>query len=142
MNLIEELNKFCCNQQCYINIRKEIVGCKHIAYIPYLGILLKEIVDIENKYKYMEKYGEYNCINCIKMQQLYCTVNKFFEFKNYSFTFTKINELNILEQINPRTNEEIEFIINENEKNDSTLKELIQTGKKRRKTKSDDLFYC
>ena len=142
LNLIEELNKFCCNQQCYINIRKEIVGCKHIAYIPYLGILLKEIVDIENKYKYMEKYGEYNCINCIKMQQLYCTVNKFFEFKNYSFTFTKINELNILEQINPRTNEEIEFIINENEKNDSTLKELIQTGKIRRKTKSDDLFYC
>ena len=69
ISLIEELNKFCTNQQCYINIRREIVGCKHIAYIPYLGILLKEIDDIENKYKYMEKFGEYNCINCIKIQK-------------------------------------------------------------------------
>ena len=50
LELISDLNKFCTNQQCYINIRREIVGCKHIAYIPYLGILLKEIVDIENKY--------------------------------------------------------------------------------------------
>ena len=112
INLIDELNKFCTNQQCYINIRREIVGCKHIAYIPYLGILLKEIDDIENKYKYMEKFGEYNCINCVKIQKIYWVVNKFFEFKNFSFTFTQINDLNILNQLNPRTKEEIECMIN------------------------------
>ena len=102
LELISDLNKFCTNQQCYINIRREIVGCKHIAYIPYLGILLKELVDIENKYKYAEKFGEYNCINCVKLQKMYYIVNKFFEFKNYTFTFTQINELNILSQINPK----------------------------------------
>jgi hypothetical protein len=108
LELISDLNKFCSSQQCYINIRKEIVGCKHIAYIPYLGILLKEIVDIKNKYKYAEKIGDYNCINCVKLQKMYYLVNKFFEFKNYSFTFTQVNELNILNQINPKGCEEIE----------------------------------
>ena len=139
--LIDDLNKFCSNQQCYINIRREIVGCKHKAYIPYLGILLKEIIDIEKKYKFMEKFGEHNCINCIKLQKIYYVVNKFFEFKNYTFTFTQINDLNILNQLNPRTKEEIEFMINNNEKNKSTFKELIQTGNKKRPTKSDELFY-
>ena len=142
LELISDLNKFCTNQQCYINIRREIVGCKHIAYIPYLGILLKEIVDIENQYKYIEKFGEYNCINCVKLQKMYFTVNKFFEFRNYAFTFTQINELNILNQINPKTADEIEEMITNNEKNKSAIKELIQTSNKKRKTKTDQIFYC
>ena len=142
LELISDLNKFCSSQQCYINIRKEIVGCKHIAYIPYLGILLKEIVDIKNKYKYAEKIGDYNCINCVKLQKMYYLVNKFFEFKNYSFTFTQVNELNILNQINPKGCEEIEEMIIYIEKNKSTLKELIQSSNKKRPTKTDQLFYC
>ena len=79
------------------------------------------------------------------MQKIYWVVNKFFEFKNYSFTFTQINDLNILNQLNPRTKEEIEYMINNNEKNISTFKEfkeLIQTSNKKRQTKSDELFYC
>ena len=142
LELISDLNKFCSSQQCYINIRKEIAGCKHIAYIPYLGILLKEIVDIKNKYKYAEKIGDYNCINCVKLQKMYYLVNKFFEFKNYSFTFTQVNELNILNQINPKGSEEIEEMIINIEKNKSTLKELIQSANKKRPTKTDQLFYC
>jgi len=142
LELISDLNKFCTNQQCYINIRREIVGCKHMAYIPYLGILLKEIVDIENQYKYIEKFGEYNCINCVKLQKMYYIVNKFFEFRNYTFTFTQINELNILNQINPKTADEIEEMITDNEKNKSTIKELIQTSNKKKQTKTDKMFYC
>ena len=142
LKLIAELNDFCTNQQCYINIRREIVGCKHIAYIPYLGILLKEMVDIEDKYKYMEKFGDYNCINCIKLQKIFWVVKKFFEFKNYTFTFTQINELNILNQLNPKSKEEIEEMIINKEKNQSTFKELIQTGNKKKQTKSDEMFYC
>ena len=140
--LIAELNKFCTNQQCYINIRREMVGCKHIAYIPYLGILIKEIVDIENEYKYIEKFDKYNCMNCVKLQKIYYVVNKFFEFKNYTFTFTQINDLKILDQLNPRTEEEIEEMILDIKKNQSTFKELIQTGNKKKRTKSDEMFYC
>ena len=139
--LIAELNKFCTNQQCYINIRREIVGCKHIAYIPYLGILLREIVDIEDKYKYLEKFGNYNCINCIKLQKILYEVKKFFEFKNYTFTFTQINDLNILNQLNPRTEAEIEEMINNSEKNQSTFKEFMQTWNKKKQTKTDEMFY-
>ena len=140
LNLIDNINKFCNPEQCYINIRREMVNCKHIAYIPYLGILLKEIADIEKKYKYFKKFGEINCINCIKLQKIYWIVNKFFEFKNYTFTFTQINDLNILNQLNPRTKEENELMIND--KNKFTFKELIQTGNKKKQTKSDELFYC
>ena len=61
---------------------------------------------------------------------------------NYSFTFTQINDLNILNQLNPRSLEEIEIMINHNEKNKSIFKELIQTGNKKKQTKSDELFYC
>ena len=141
LELISDLNKFCTSQQCYINIRKEIVGCKHIAYIPYLGILLKEIIDIDKEYKYMEKFGEYNCINCVKLQKIYYIVNKFFEFKNYSFTFNQINELNIFNQINPKKSEEIEEMIINNEKNKSTIKELIHSLNKK-PTQTDNIFYC
>ena len=140
LELISDLNKFCSSQQCYINIRKEIVGCKHIAYIPYLGILLKEIVDIKNKYKYAEKIGDYNCINCVKLQKMYYLVNKFFEFKNYSFTFTQVNELNILNQINPKGCEEIEEMIINIEKNKSTLKELIQSSNKKGRQRQINCF--
>ena len=140
--LISELNKFCSNQQCYVNIRRQIVGCKHVAHIPYLGILLKEIVDIEDKYKYVEKRGEYNLMNCIKLQKIYMEVKKFFEFKNYSFTFTQINELNIFDQLNPRTEQEIEELIKINEKNGSGgFLELVQSGNKKKRTKTDESFY-
>ena len=142
LELISDLNKFCTNQQCYINIRREIVGCKHIAYIPYLGILLKELVDIENKYKYAEKFGEYNCINCVKLQKMYYIVNKFFEFKNYTFTFTQINELNILSQINPKNSDEIDEMITDIEKNKFNIKQLLQSSNKKKQTKTDQLFYC
>ena len=142
LELISDLNKFCTNQQCYINIRREIVGCKHMAYIPYLGILLKELVDIENKYKYAEKFGEYNCINCVKLQKMYYIVNKFFEFKNYTFTFTQINELNILNQINPKNSDEIDEMITDIEKNKFNIKQLLQSSNKKKQTKTDQLFYC
>ena len=141
LELISDLNKFCTNQQCYINIRREIVNCKHIAYIPYLGILLKEIIDLEKQYKYIDKFGEYNCINCVKLQKMYYIVNKFFEFRNHSFTFSQINELNIFNQINPKKIDEIDEMINDIEKNKSTIKELIQSTNKKKPTQTDQIFY-
>ena len=73
---------------------------------------------------------------------MYFLVNKFFEFKNYTFTFTQINELNILNQINPKTSDEIEKMITNIEKNKFTIKELIQTSNKKKQTKTDKMFYC
>ena len=64
------------------------------------------------------------------------------EFKNYTFTFTQINELNILNQINPKTSDEIEEMITDIEKNKFTIKELIQTSNKKKQTKTDKMFYC
>ena len=90
----------------------------------------------------MEKFGEYNCINCVKLQKIYYIVTKFFEFKNYSFTFSQINELNIFNQINPKKSNEIEEMIINIEKNKSTIKELIQSTNKKKPTQTDQVFYC
>ena len=135
--LIDDLNKFCTNQQCYINIRKAIVNCKHLAYIPYLGILLEELVDIEKKYDYFLS-GKY--FNCIKLQKTYFAVTKFFEFKNYSFTFTQLNDLNILNNLNPKSEEEIEDLINQIEPKNK-IKTPLPSGYKKRPTQSDEKFY-
>lgn len=76
-----------------------------------------------------------------KAEKILYEVKKFFEFKNYTFTFTQINYLNILNQLNPRTEAEIEEVINNSEKNQSTFKEFMQTWNKKKQTKTDEMFY-
>ena len=137
ITLLGDLNKFCSKQQSYINIRKAIANCKHLAYIPYLGILLEEIIDIEKKYDY------FLCdtiFNCIKIQKIYFAVTKFFEFKNYSFTFMQLNDLNVLNNINPKSKEEIEELINQVEPK-YKVKTSLPFGYKKRPTKTDQTFY-
>ena len=135
--LLSDLNKFCSKQQCYVNIRKAIANCKHLAYIPYIGILLEEIVDIEKKYDYFLCDTNFSCI---KIQKIYFAVTKFFEFKNYSFTFMQLNDLNVLSNINPKSKEEINELISQVEPK-YKVKTSLPFGYKKRPTKTDQTFY-
>ena len=137
ITLLSDLNKFCSKQQCYINIRKAIANCKHLAYIPYIGILLEEIVDIEKKYDYFLCDTNFSCI---KIQKIYFAVTKFFEFKNYSFTFMQLNDLNVLSNINPKSKEEINELISQVEPK-YKVKTSLPFGYKKRPTKTDQTFY-
>ena len=137
ITLLGDLNKFCSKQQSYINIRKAIANCKHLAYIPYIGILLEEIVEIEKKYDYFLCDTNFSCI---KLQKIYFAVTKFFEFKNYSFTFMQLNDLNVLKNINPKSKEEIEELINQVEPK-YKVKTSLPFGYKKRPTKTDQTFY-
>lgn len=131
---MNELKNFCSYNNCYLNIRKEIVNRRGRFYIPYLGILLKEIVNLDEKYKYILDNGN---INCMKIQKVYIAIKQFFNFKNHPFSKVPLKELNILGQLNPKKEEQIEMLIKKIEP-----KLIITSGDNlKRKTKTDVKYY-
>lgn len=134
LNYIDKLKKFCSGNQCYINIRKEIFKCKGKPHVPYLGILLKEIMGIE-ELKYIT---DNNNINVKKLLKLNQAISHFFEFRQQKYKFDKSNNLEILSNINPLESEEIEEIIKQLE---PKLTIFAKKNDKKRITNSDKLFY-
>ena len=133
--LMSQLNKFCSGHQCYINIRRAIFNVKGAPYVPYLGILLKEIMNIEE----MKYLIDDNNINFAKMMKLENSIEHFFEFKCYKYQFNKKSKtLEILEKINPKSEEELEFLAQKLEPNPliSSVK-----GIKKRQTRTDVTLY-
>ena len=134
LNYIDKLKKFCSGNQCYINIRKEMFKCKGKAHVPYLGILLKEIMGIE-ELKYIIDNSNINVRKLLKLNQAIC---HFFEFKQQKYNFDKSNNLEILSNINPLDSEEIEDIIKQLE---PKLTISAKKNDRKRITNSDKLFY-
>ena len=131
---MNELKKFCSNNQCYLNFRREMVNRRGRFYVPYLGILLKEIVNIEEKNKYVLDNGN---INCLKIQKLYTSICQFFSFKNNPFAKIHLKALEIFGHLNPKTEDQIENIITKIEP-----KLIITSGEnKKRRTKTDAKYY-
>lgn len=133
LNYIDKMNKFCSGTQCYMKIRKEIFKCKGRAYVPYLGILLKEIMAAEEM-----KYFTNNNINIQKLVKINKIITRFFEFTKHKYSFDKPNQLEILSNTNPKEEEQIELIIKQIE---PTLTIHANKGDKKRITKSDESFY-
>ena len=132
--IIKEMNAFCSSNQCYINIRKMIFNSKGIPYIPYLGIILKEIISIEE----MKYIINENNINFDKIVKLYNVLNRFNEFKKSKFTCEKSKELDILINLKPKTEDELEEIAKQLE---PKLKILALRGNKKRLTNTDKFYY-
>ena len=131
---MNELKKFCSNNQCYLNFRREMVNRRGRFYVPYLGILLKEIVNIEEKNKYVLDNGN---INCLKIQKLYIAICQFFSFKNNPFAKIQLKALEIFGHLDPKTEDQIENIIAKIEP-----KLIITSGEnKKRRTKTDAKYY-
>ena len=133
-NIIKEMNSFCSSKQCYINIRKLIFNSKGIPYIPYLGIILKEIISIEE----MKYIVDENNINFGKIVKLYNVLNKFNEFKKSKFSFEKSKQLDILVNLNPKTEDELEEMVGQIE---PKLKIFALRGYKKRLTNTDKFYY-
>ena len=131
---IKTLNNFCNGNQCYLNIRNEIFKSKGKPYVPFLGILLKEIMTIEEM-KYIINNHNINFKKIVKLDK---TISLFFEFKNKKYPFEKPKHLEILSNICPKKEDDIELIIKEIE---PKLKLHAKNGDKKRLTQSDELFY-
>jgi hypothetical protein len=131
---MSELKKFCNNNQRYLNIRREIVKRQGRFYIPYIGIITKEIVNLEEKYKYILDNGN---INCLKLQKLYIVIQQFFSFKKHPFAKVPLKDLDILGHIDPKTEDQIEMMIKKIEP-----KLIISSGgDRKRKTRTDAKYY-
>ena len=133
-NIIKEMNLFCSSQQSYLNIRKLIFNLKGIPYIPYLGVLLKEIISIEE----MKYIIDGNNINFGKIVKLYNVLNRFNEFKKLKFSFEKSKELDILINLKPKTEDELEEMVSQIE---PKLKIFALKGNKKRLTNTDIFYY-
>ena len=132
LNNLDKFNRFCSADQCYKKIRNEIFRSKG-PYIPYIAILLKQLIYIEEK-----KYMTNNNINVMKLVEINKTIEKFFEFKKYKYPFDKPKNLEVLSNIYPKNVEEIEAITKQLEP-----KLLIHSikGDKKRLTNTDKIFY-
>jgi len=133
-NIIKEMNSFCSSKQCYINIRKLIFNSKGIPYIPYLGIILKEIISIEE----MKYIINENNINFGKIVKLYNVINRFNKFKKSKFSFEKSKELDILVYLNPKNEDELEAMVSQIE---PKCKLFAIRGNKKRLTNTDKYYY-
>ena len=102
--------------------------------MPFLGILLKEIKKLEEM-KYILKNNNINIKKLIKLNKV---INHFFEFKNNNYNFEKPKQLEILSNVSPKKEEEIELIIKGLE---PELTLHAKSGDKKRKTQSDELYY-
>ena len=133
-NIIKEMNAFCSSKECYINIRRLIFNNKGIPHIPYLGIILKEIINIEEMKYIMDE----NNINFNKLVKIFNVLDRFNDFKRTKFTFEKNKDLDILINLNPKTENELEDMV---EQLEPKLKIFAPRGFRKRPTNTDKFYY-
>ena len=108
--LIKELDNFCSFNKNYKHFREDMNSLdKNNFYVPYLGLLLKDLNYYEEKFKYIENG---NMINFEKINGVQKTIDQFFRFK-------KIKDKMVV-----NLNEELNFFENLDEKKESYLEDL------------------
>lgn len=134
---LESLKKFCNCQQNYINMKLEINDCinNNRPYIPYLGLLLKEITSYEEKMQYIK---DNTLINFKKIEIVANCLRRFFQFKRYIYNMRPQEGLEILKCLAPKTEDELENIPAQLEPKFTLTKRKSKT---KRLTKTDSVFY-
>ena len=114
-NLFKEISEYCTFEGNYKNLREEIVNCLNFNefYIPYLGMLLRDISYYEANYEYLI---DGNLINFEKIEKLQMTINNFFSFKNitdiYNKNYKLPDELSFFDNLEIITEDELDILAN------------------------------
>ena len=89
--LINEVSEYCNFERNYKNLREEMINCinSNEFYLPYLGMLLKDISFYEANYEYLISD---NLINIEKIEKVQLTIDNFFYFKNIPDIYNKNSE--------------------------------------------------
>ena len=100
-NLFKTISKFCSVEDNYRTIRNDIINCEQEGknFIPYLGLLLRDINFIEESYKYINEKG---LINIEKIEKMNNLLEKYFKYKKVEKNkiIKKIDKsLNFLEKL-------------------------------------------
>ena len=115
IDILNALNKNFSFERNFSLLRNEIETCKSMgtSYIPYFGLVLKDIAFNEEGMKYIHKENKqlFNLNKVIKVQKI---LKSFFMFKKHAALLCgkHIYGLEILNEINPKKEEELEEIKN------------------------------
>ena len=132
-NQLEKLKKLCNCQKSYINMKLGINQCieNNKPYLPYLGLLLKEITSYEEKMQYIK---DNTLINFKKIEKVANCLKRFFQFKRYVYNVRPIEGLGVLEQLNPKNEDELDEMLQKlepkfilNKKKNKKIKRLTKT---------------
>ena len=118
-------------------MKLEINDCinNNRPYIPYLGLLLKEITSYEEKMQYIK---DNTLINFKKIEIVANCLRRFFQFKRYIYNMRPQEGLEILKCLAPKTEDELENIPAQLEPKFTLTK---RKSKIKRLTKTDSVFY-
>ena len=109
-NIFLNLKHFCSISENFKILRDNTKNCKDSPYIPFLGILLKDISSYDEKFKYIinDKF-----IDFYKIELVENIIDEFFNFKNFAFNIIPINSLEFFKDIKCKSEQELEELYNE-----------------------------
>ena len=136
--LMKNINKFCKYQGNYKILREDMAKLDYYDfYIPYLGMLMKDLAFFEENSKYIIND---TLINFEKLENVQLAIEKFFNFKNAKDKLNPIipEELWFFEDLEDLKETELEDLANKLEP-EFTL--YANKKKEKRKTNIDNLYF-
>ena len=136
--LMKNVNKFCKYQGNYKTLREDMAKLDYYDfYIPYLGMLMKDLAFFEENSKYIIND---TLINFEKLENVQLAIEKFFNFKNAKDKLNPIipEELWFFEDLEDLKETELEELANKLEP-EFTL--YANKKKEKRKTNIDNLYF-
>jgi hypothetical protein len=105
--LFENLQEICSYDMKYKRLRDEMKNCIGKPCVPYLGVLLNELASLEEGPKYLKN----DClVNIDKICCVYKAIEFFFKFKSQAYLFRPVDELALLSDLQPKSEEELEAL--------------------------------
>lgn len=111
IEMFNNLNKKYSFEKNFSNLRNELKKCQqsNLSYIPYFGLVLKDISFTEEGCKYLNRE---KLINVEKIKKIQGIIENFFQFKQNSLFMRHILGLEILSELEPKDEKELEKIAN------------------------------
>ena len=140
-SIFKDISEYCTFEGNYKNLREDIIYCldNNQFYIPYLGMLLRDISFFEANYEYLINGS---LINIEKIEKVQMAINSFFSFKKIVDVYNEKNEfakeLNFLNNLELIKEDDLEILANKLEPK-FILSDYPQKNK--RLTNVDKLFY-
>ena len=131
-DMLNELNYFCSPLQNFKNLRNGIAICNSQPFIPFLGLLLRDISSFEEKFTYFSD----NLIDFAKIEGVEKLIENFFRFRNYEYIISEREELKFFDDLNTLSNEQLEELSEKIEP-----KFLLSKKSDKRKTQTDLKYF-
>lgn len=119
----------------YRNLRNEINKCQNVPYVPYLGILLRDINFYEEKATYFENG---RLINFEKISIVQDLIDNFYKFEDYAYEFEKNDTLLFFVSLLPIKEEDLEEL---GDKLEPKFKIYKKKKSEKRLTLIDEIFF-